>query len=46
MHVYTTNTPDVSYKEIINKNWIKCYNFTEETKIKTLNPPCRVRFYQ
>ena len=35
MHVYTTNTPDVSYKEIMNKNWIKCYSFTKETKIKT-----------
>ena len=35
MHIYTTNTPDVFYKEIFKKNWTKCYNFTEETKIKT-----------
>ena len=35
MHIYTTNTPNVFYKENINKNWAKCYDFTEETKIKT-----------
>ena len=35
MHIYTPNTPDVFYKENINKNWAKCYDFTEETKIKT-----------
>ena len=34
MPIYTANTPDVFYKEIIHKNWTKCSNFTEETKIK------------